>query len=150
MFRAERQPGEGRRDRAQETTGPLPPSLSGVFKAQSVYGMYPGFLWADPGWGGPDVGRQLLSKTEVLVLTHPSGSSRHLETLAGGVPSHASWRGPASMGPPLITRAREPSPHNGSVLAAVAEPDPGPSTSPLASGRAGEGPWPCSLISNRN
>lgn len=45
-------------------TGPLPPSLSGVFKAQSVYGMYPGFLWADPGWGGPDVGRQLLSKTE--------------------------------------------------------------------------------------
>lgn len=64
VCRAERQPGEGRWDRAQEMTGPLPPSLSGVFKAQSVYGMYPSFLWADPGWGGPDVGRQLLSNTE--------------------------------------------------------------------------------------
>ena len=57
MCRAESQPGEGKRGRAQETTEPPPPSLSGVSKAQSVYGMHPSFLWADPGWGVLDVGR---------------------------------------------------------------------------------------------
>lgn len=49
VCRAESQPGEGKWDRTQEMTEPPPPSLSGVSKAQSVYGMHPSFLWADPG-----------------------------------------------------------------------------------------------------
>lgn len=49
VCRAESQPGEGKWDRTQEMTELPPPSLSGVSKAQSVYGMHPSFLWADPG-----------------------------------------------------------------------------------------------------
>lgn len=121
----------------------------GSFKAQECLWMHPGFLWADPAGAG-QTGGSYWSKTERFwSWTHPSGSSG-VWRLWLGVPSHA-LAGPCLHGTTTITRAR------GALARTMAAPwplwrnsGPGPSTSPLASGRAGEGPWPCSLISNRN